>query len=249
MIRGDDAPEKATGPAPGDAPDGPASETDYATRVEDAFIAERGTPFLLSPKDWQLIRGFYERGVPADTVVRAVHDAFERRRARGAAGKVSSFAYCADAVEERWQMERRGLVGKGDGTRDAAPEAAAPRLARLLAALRDAATRAGGAPQEAHEAASAAPLAKAVAKLEALDPAAPFDDVEDALKRVEVSLAAALKKALSEEGRAALQATVRDLLGDTGDLAEAARERMRRALERRELRRLFGVPPLTLFDA
>ncbi len=95
-------------------------EAAYATRIEDAFIAERGTPFLVSAKDWALIRGWREAGVPADTVVRAVREAFERRRARGQAGKISSLAYCADAVAERWEMERRGLVGRED-----APPAAA----------------------------------------------------------------------------------------------------------------------------
>ncbi len=87
-------------------------EEAYATRVEEAFIAERGTPFLLSPKDWTLIRGWREGGIPVDVVVRAVRDAFEKRRARGQAGKISSIAYCAGSVEELWEMERRGLVGK-----------------------------------------------------------------------------------------------------------------------------------------
>ena len=87
-------------------------ETAYATRVEEAFIAERGTPFLLSPKDWTLIRGWREGGIPVDVVIRAVREAFEKRRARGQAGKISSIAYCANAVEELWEMERRGLVGK-----------------------------------------------------------------------------------------------------------------------------------------
>ena len=47
-------------------------EAAYATKVEEAFIAERGTPFLVSPKDWTLIRGWREDGVPVDVVVRAV---------------------------------------------------------------------------------------------------------------------------------------------------------------------------------
>ncbi|MGZ6989340.1 MAG: hypothetical protein ACXVH0_10310 [Thermoanaerobaculia bacterium] len=119
-------------------------EAGYATRVEDAFIAERGTPFLVSAKDWSLIRGWRESGVPADTVVRAVREAFARRRARGQAGKISSLAYCATAVEERWQMERRGLVGKEIASPAAAAGAAAigEELMKLAAALR--ATGGGG---------------------------------------------------------------------------------------------------------
>ena len=109
-------------------------EEAYATAVEEAFIAERGTPFLLSPRDWLLIRGWRTLGIPAESVVRAVREAFQRRRTRGATGKISSISYCAGAVEERWEMERRGLVG----ARPAEPEpleGVAGRLDRLRSAF------------------------------------------------------------------------------------------------------------------
>jgi hypothetical protein len=130
-----ETPQAGSAPRPAD-PD--LDEAGYATRIEDAFIAERGTPFLVSAKDWGLIRGWRETGVPVDTVVRAVREAFERRRARGQAGKISSLAYCADAVSERWEMERRGLVGKEIAAPPAAADAAATRekLAALVLALR-----------------------------------------------------------------------------------------------------------------
>jgi len=113
-------------------------EEAYATSVEEAFIAERGTPFLLSPKDWMLIRRWREAGIPVDTVIRAVREAFEKRRARGQAGKISSIAYCADAVEELWEMERRGLVGKALEPSVAGADAPAREeiLALLLQRLR-----------------------------------------------------------------------------------------------------------------
>jgi len=88
-------------PPPGEADE----EARYATLLEEVFIAERGTPFLLSAKDWTLIRGWRERGVPVDTAIRAIQETFEKRRARGAAGKISSVAYCANAVDERWELE------------------------------------------------------------------------------------------------------------------------------------------------
>jgi hypothetical protein len=130
-----ESPQAGSAPRPADPG---LDETAYATRIEDAFIAERGTPFLVSAKDWGLIRGWRDAGVPADTVVRAVREAFERRRARGQAGKISSLAYCADAVSERWEMERRGLVGREDAPPAAAADAAATgeKLAALAAALR-----------------------------------------------------------------------------------------------------------------
>src|SRR5512140_3272964 len=129
-----------------DMEDAELDEEAYATKVEEAFIAERGTPFLLSPKDWTLIRGWREGGIPVDVVIRAVRDAFEKRRARGQAGKISSIAYCANSVEELWEMERRGLVGKALATPAAGADAPAREesLALLATRLRSASQAVAG---------------------------------------------------------------------------------------------------------
>lgn len=222
----------------------PDEESAYATRVEDAFISERGTPFLLSPSDWRLIQAWYRGGIPLDTVLRAVHETFERRRARGAAGKISSLSYCAGAVEERWEMERRGLAGATPLPDLPATEAPA-RLARVREALF---ARLGAPPGGVDPAAWEKALAKAVGKLDALDPAAGFDALEEKLLAAEASLCRSLLAALDAPARAALDGEVSAALGDVAAMPEALAQRMRRALERRGLRRLLALPPLTLFD-
>jgi len=219
-------------------------EAEYATLVEEAFIAERGTPFLLSPKDWVLIRGWRERGVPADTVIRAIRETFERRRARGSAGKISSVAYCENAVDERWELERRGLAGKNDGAPAAAMTPASESLARLSDVL--AAVRPEAAPGVDGEAVVAA-LSRAREKVLALPAAAPRDELEDALLAIETSLARAVKRALAPEALAELDARVAADLGEMPGVSAQVVDRTRRALERRELRRLAGAPPLSLF--
>jgi hypothetical protein len=224
----------------------PLDEASYATRVEEAFIAERGTPFLLSAKDWQLIRGWREGGVPVDTVIRAVRETFERRRARGAAGKISSISYCANAVEERWQMERRGLVGKGEGRRDEKPPEIGPRLELLAAALRSAER---GAPGEIDPEDLRKGIEKALSKLEALPPEGTFEEIEEELSAIEASLVRSLLKGLSTEGSVAVETAVAEGLGDTAGVSSEVVERMRRALTRREVRRRLGIPSLTLFGA
>lgn len=225
---------------------GPPDETTYATRIEEAFIAERGTPFLLSAKDWQLIRGWREAGIPVDTVIRAVRETFERRRARGAAGKISSISYCAGAVEEAWQMERRGLVGQGEGLRDAKPLEIGPRLGELAEALRAAGSgEAGGIGAVAFRKA----VGKALSKLEALPKDGSFDETEEKLSAIEASLVRSLRKGLSPDLSAAVDAGVAEALGDTTGVSPEVAERMRRALTRREMRRRLGLPSLTLFGA
>ncbi|MGZ5425943.1 MAG: hypothetical protein ACXWE1_01935 [Thermoanaerobaculia bacterium] len=255
-------PEAGRAPSPAD-PD--LDEAGYATRIEDAFIAERGTPFLVSAKDWTLIRGWREAGVPADTVVRAGREAFERRRARGQAGKISSLAYCADAVAERWEMERRGLVGKEIASPPAAADAAAigEKLATLAAALRAAgegekkdllrkekeehprATSDGGAPGFALEVLRRG-LNKAAALVEEIPPDLPFEEIEHKLSSIESSLVRTGLKAMNSSFQSRVEERVSSALGDVSRLSPHVVERMRKALTRREVRALAGFPPLTL---
>jgi len=223
----------------------PPDEATYATRVEEAFIAERGTPFLLSANDWRLIRGWREGGIPVDTVIRAVRETFEKRRERGAAGKISSISYCANAVEERWQMERRGLVGRGGGRLDETRPEIGPRLERLAAALRLAEL---GAPPGIDPEVLRKGIGKALSKVEALPHDGAFEEVEEKLSTVEASLVRSLLKGLSAEESAAVEAGVAEGLGDTAGVSSEIVERMRRALTRREVRRRLGIPSLTLFD-
>jgi len=223
----------------------PPDEATYATRVEEAFIAERGTPFLLSANDWRLIRGWREGGIPVDTVIRAVRETFEKRRERGAAGKISSISYCANAVEERWQMERRGLVGRGGGRLDETPPEIGPRLERVAAALRLAEL---GAPPGIDPEVLRKGIGKALSKVEALPHDGTFEEVEEKLSTVEASLVRSLLKGLSAEESAAVESGVAEGLGDTAGVSSEIVERMRRALTRREVRRRLGIPSLTLFD-
>jgi hypothetical protein len=230
------------------APEGePPDEAAYATRIEEAFIAERGTPFLLSPKDWLLIRGWRERGVPVDTVVRAVRETFEKRRVRGQAGKISSISYCENAVEEQWEMERRGLVGKASAVASAAanPEKIAERLQRLARDLADASTReTRGIERTFFE----RKIDGVREKLLALAPDAGFDTLEEKLSRLESSFLRSFEQALEPSVRALVVDRVSSALGDTEGVSGAVVERMKKALTRREVRNLLGLPSLTLFD-
>jgi hypothetical protein len=256
--------------------DAELDETAYATKVEEAFIAERGTPFLLSPKDWTLIRGWREGGIPVDVVIRAVRDAFEKRRARGQAGKISSIAYCANAVEELWEMERRGLVGKaGPPTAGADAPAREEVFALLSNRLRaaseqlatesgredflrrvsragaagegGAATRAESAPHTFEEIRKLrAPLLAAASKIEALSRDVSFEESESALAAIEASLVKAAFRSLPPEQQALVESRVSSALGDVAGVSSHVVERMRRALTRREVRLLLGLPALTL---
>lgn len=225
--------------------EGALDEAEYATRVEEAFIAERGTPFLLSAKDWSHVKAWREKGIPVDTVVRAIQETFEKRRARGVVGKISSVSYCANAIEERWELERRGLVGKRDPSREAPAEGAGSRLERVASSLEEAARR---TPEGVDAEIYAKAVEKALSKVKGLPADGSFDDLESALSAVESSLSRKLEKALDEKSLSALRARVDEALGDASSMSPEVLERTRRALVRREVRRATGLPPLTLFD-
>ena len=232
-------------PAPPGAPEPAEDEASYGTRVEEAFIAERGTPFLLSPKDWRLVCSWREAGIPADTVIRAVRGAFEKKRARGDASRISSLAYCSNAVEVAWQMERRGLAGAhGPGPApEAEPFDAAPRLTALAAALRAAA---GGVSTADGASPAGKALREAASSVAALEPSSGLEPLEEALGRLERALVKKLEKTLGEPERDALSREVEEEAGDVSALGREAQRRVLSALRSRAVRRRFDLPPLTL---
>jgi hypothetical protein len=226
--------------------DAAPDEEAYATKVEEAFIAERGTPFLLSPKDWTLIRGWREGGVPVDVVIRAVREAFEKRRARGQAGKISSIAYCASSVEELWEMERRGLVGKTREAPAAGADASAKEESFALLASRLRAASLPVAGEEGAEDFLRRLREKAAAKIDALPREGPFEESEGALSVIEAALVRSALNGLPPKQKEFIESRVTADLGDVAGVSPAVVERMRRALTRREVRLLLGLPALTL---
>lgn len=105
----------------------------YFQAVEEIFVRLRGAPLLLSPADWQVARRWHREGIPLDLVRRALEEVFEKRKERGAKGKISSLRYCAPAVEAAWS-EQRELVAPGERL-EAPPFDPSARLRNLAAAL------------------------------------------------------------------------------------------------------------------
>lgn len=105
----------------------------YFQAVEEIFVRLRGAPLLLSPADWQVARRWHREGVPLDLVRRALEEVFEKRKERGAKGKISSLRYCAPAVEAAW-ADTRELIAPGERL-EAPPFDPSARLRNLAAAL------------------------------------------------------------------------------------------------------------------
>ncbi len=223
-------------------PDGAESLSDhqYFQRVEEVFIALRGAPLLLSPKDWQTAREWHRQGIPLDLVTRTLEEVFERRREREDDKTVSTLRYCNRAVLAAWK-ELRELTAVGrDGTAGTG-EVVAPfdprgRLQALSAALPDDLPGRGGVAERL--------LALAGPEEAPADARA----VEEALAALDREVIAELVDRLDADRRRALEAeaeaTVRSL-ADRVPQQEVARAR-RRVLEQK-VRRLYALPTLSLF--
>jgi hypothetical protein len=51
---------------------------EYYAAAEAAFVRRRGTPFLLSPKDFALLKEWRALGVPLEAVESGIEEAFAR---------------------------------------------------------------------------------------------------------------------------------------------------------------------------
>jgi hypothetical protein len=210
-------------------------ERAYFSTIEAEFIRRRGTPFLLSPKDYGLARRWYELGIPLDDVTAGIADAFERRQERAATGRVNSLSYCEGAVLEAWERRASGRVGKAGRTEEPDVEG---RLAAIESAL------GGLAPRFAPAAGGAL---RAVSRLRGSGK--PPEAIERSLARAEKSLLREIDALISDEERAAIVRDVEARLGAGAEsMDQAALRRTREVLVRQRLRSAFLVPRLSLLS-
>ena len=210
----------------------------YYEAAEAAFIQRRGTPFLLSPSDFALLREWRALGVPLEAVEAGIDEAFTRREDRKKFGRVNSLSYCRDAVLGAW--ERRAETSRGKGASGLALEidakAALESLARKL--------------EESHARRPdlAGPHASALAALARLQAGArAAEEIEGSLARLDRKLAKELYAALPEQERCELDSEVAaQLSGAAARMDPVTLEKTTRALTRRSVREKLELPRLSL---
>ena len=209
----------------------------YYAAGEAAFIQRRGTPFLLSPKDFALLKQWRQLGVPIEAIERGIDDAFSRREQRGSTGRINSLAYCRDAVLAAWERRAEASVGRGEGRH--APTDSAAGLDRLETVLSE---LAGRRPD------LAPPVEAARRSLERLRRVArPPDEIEESLVRLDRRLTSALYDALPEAEKRELDDAIERQLDPLRErMDEETARRTGKALVRRILRERLELPRLTL---
>jgi hypothetical protein len=214
-----------------------AADRDFYAAAEAAFIRRRGTPFLLSPRDFALLKEWRALGVPVEAIEQGIDEAFSRREERAATGRINSLAYCRDAVLAAWERRAQARVGSGEGRAEAAE--VAPALAKLEEKLTDLAARRPdlSGPIEAAQ--------RSVGRL-ASSQKSP-SEIEVSLARLDRRLAASLLEGLPEAERSGIaEEAAHRVAAASGRMDEAAALRTVHALERRLLRERLDLPRLTL---
>jgi len=103
---------------------------DYFTEIEAHFALRRGTPFVLSAKDWALMQEWSAAGIPLPIVIEAIDSVFDKQEVKGR--KVNGLRYCRHAVKELWDERRELQIGAEGSVPEEDP---ASRLEELAAAL------------------------------------------------------------------------------------------------------------------
>jgi hypothetical protein len=210
----------------------------YYAAGEAAFIRRRGTPFLLSPRDFALLKQWRELGIPIEAVEDGIEDAFGRREERGATGRVNSLAYCRDAVLAAWERRSVSAVGRGAGRGGSDVDASAG-----LARLRDELER--FVERRPDLSAAARSVLRSIDRL-ARTSRSP-GEAEESLARLDRRLASALQELLPGGERADLERRVESLIAPVRSrMDDETARKTSRALTRRLLRELLGLPRLTL---
>ena len=197
-----------------------AVAADYFLEIESHFAMRRGTPFILSAKDWALMKKWFEDGVPLAIVIEAIDSVFTRNETSGRRKVISSLSYCRHAVKEMWQDRKDLYAGSGD----VAPE---ENVAELIEALASDVEQ-SDAPHALHAAAEIRALVR-----------------EKSVPRIEERLIE-IERDFKQRILAAQPIEVPMIIAD-GSIDESTRQRTHEANLRRVVREKFGLPRLTLF--
>jgi len=106
----------------------------YARAIHEFWARSQQRAVILSPREWDLICGWFAREIPLQIVADAIEGLGEKKRGRTAA-KPRSLSYLAPAVEESWSAVVNGRV-EARAVQAAESDAGGGRAAWLAAAAR-----------------------------------------------------------------------------------------------------------------
>jgi hypothetical protein len=165
----------------------------YYQTIAREFLARRGAPFFLSPRDQSAIASWESRQVPLQVVIEGIGRAFEGFKTRGRGTKGVSLAFCDRQVDAAMGQHLDRMAGRRN--------AAGPRPGKKDRARREVEKGLRGLAPDDREIARLLEAALAVL-------AAPKSD-EAALERIDAEVEELLWARATEPEKSAAEAEVR----------------------------------------
>jgi hypothetical protein len=237
----------AIGGGPGLQP----GEAEYFRAIEERFCALRGAAMLLSPRDWNLIAGWWEERVPLWLIQEAMEEVFAARRRRGdPPERVNSLAYVRPEIQRRWELHRRMKATRRDEREENERLRAQLRrhLGRAVRSLKEASTSLTDPDLEV----LTRTLETAAAELRVLRRESTPEGrdslgIESILERLDAEILRAAGSVIPEPRRLRIESEAERLLGPhRGAMKPEAFQESLVAVRSRLVRREFGLPRLSL---
>ena len=224
----------------------------YFTEIEEHFQRRRGTALLLSTLDWALIESWKDAGIPLEAVLRGIDAAFDKYDGRPSkAQKISSLAYCAQAVLVAAEEMKEAAVGTAKPKRESGFEKQEVatflrRNADELLSARLPTTPAADANQIARETAT---ILRALADdLDRSTRTPPLEDLERKLTVAEEKLFAVLLAATPDDQLVDVRAEAdRELAPYRSKMSGTQIEQLHRQFVHKRLLERYKLPRLSLF--
>ncbi|MDH3255628.1 MAG: hypothetical protein OEM62_11595, partial [Acidobacteriota bacterium] len=205
------------------------TDREYFQRLETLFIDLRGAPLLLSPSDWETARAWHSKSIPIDLVSRVLRDVFDRRSEHRGRSGIRGLRYFDSAVQKAWAEVRELGVGGADSPPE--PLDIGARLSSLASAL------------------PSRPAGIEAIRRSLLEAQGSAEEIESELMRLDQELLKTAARAVGPDRRAEIAEAVEEALGRLrGRVSQDEREALGSRLEKRHLRRVFGLPVLSLFS-
>jgi hypothetical protein len=229
-------------------------EEEYFRVIEEYFLQKRGNPVLLSPKEWTLIREWYELNIPEEVVLRGIDRAFEPKEGKDQDDtNPTSLVYCKRIVKSEFKRYLKSQEGANPAISKVAPEAENIHefLQRLVSSIRASSNLA----RESGNTALAdiledkrIVLEQGIVKEFETNPSKDLQRVEHQLTTIEKEIEEVLLQTVSEERISLLKEDAMHDLNAFQDKVELPvyQEMIRRSLIK-SLRKLYGIPRLSLF--
>lgn len=226
-------------------------EAEYFRSIEERFCSLRGASMLLSPRDWNLIAGWWTEGIPLLLILEALDEVFVGRRRRGdEPERVNSLSYIKPEILRRWKLHREmAAPRRGEREeRERLRQEMRRHLGRVARSLKEASATA----RETNLEGLARTLLEACAEVRRFRKEASEDEwdsleTEKSLERLDAELLDVAGSALGRAGRLRLEREAEEILRPhrPGMKTEAFRESLA-AVQGRLLRRQFGLPRLSI---